>query len=146
MTQGWDVFFSHSTRRDGNTRTDRLIEGVRLCLTNIGRRVFLDRKCAMTKPTLVQALRDPLDHSRIAALFINSLFWKSPWVKFEVAYIQRLHAAGRIRVLCLMIEPGEPIPAWVNAKDIVDIPRATPIIEAVRLICERLNRNLDSAG
>ncbi len=36
---GMDVFFSHPTRRDGNTRTDLLIEGVYLRLTRSGRKV-----------------------------------------------------------------------------------------------------------
>src|SRR5664279_2799607 len=122
MTQGWDVFFSHSTRRDGNTYTDSLMEGVYLCLTGDGRRVFLDRECAILEDTFVHALRDRLDHSRVAALFIGPLFWKSPWVELERDYIARLLAGGRIRLLCFRTAPGEPIPSWVSAADVLDVP------------------------
>jgi TIR domain len=147
LAQEWDVFFSHSTRRDGNPRTDRLIEGVYLRLTRGGRKVFLDRECAMPEPTLVQALRDRLDHSRIAVLFINRLFWKSPWVELELDHITRRLTGGRIRVLCLRTEPEEPIPrCCASATDVFDVGPTAPISESVRLISKRLNHMLDSAG
>ena len=146
MTQEWDVFFSHSTRRDGNSHTDNLVEGSYSCLREAGRRVFLDRECTMPEPTLVQALRDRLDHSRIAVLFINPLFWKSGWVDFELDHIARRLAGGRIRVLCLRTAPEEPIPSWARASDVLDVLPTTPVTESVRLICARLNHMVNSAG
>jgi TIR domain len=137
------VFFSHSMRRDRRTHTERLIEGVCSCLKEAGRRIFWDRNCEISQPTLVQGLRDPINRSRIAVLFINSLFWESPWAMFEMNYIERLYQGGRIRVLCVRTAPGEFIPDWVSAKDVIDVPPTTPITESIGLICTCLNRMLN---
>jgi TIR domain len=146
VQQEWDVFFSHSTRRDRDTRTYRLVEGVYLCLTRSNRRPFWDRKCAMTETTLLKALRGRLDHSRIAVLFINQEFWKRHWVKIEVNYIGQLRDGGRIRVLCVLINPEERLPDWVSLKEVIVVPPEVPISGFVTLICARLNRTLNSAA
>jgi len=146
MTQEWDAFFSHSTRRSSDTRTDRIVDGVYLCLTARGRQVFWDLKCEVPKGDLVGGLREVIDHSRIAVFFMNAMFCKSSWAaEFEPDHVGRRYRSDRTSVLCLRLEPELPIPDWVSKKDVMDIPPTTQITEAVRLICDRLNQMLDPA-
>lgn len=139
MSQKWDVFFSHSTRRDADVFAERVIEAAYLYLTRAGRRVFWDRECGMADSTLVQALRDRLDHSRMAIVFITPLFWESGWTELELDHIARLIVGGRLRALVVRTVPGGRLPSWVSTSDVLDLSPAVPVSESARLICARLD-------
>lgn len=144
MLRQWDVFFSHSTRLDANTFTDRLISGVYFNLTTTGHRVFWDRESALDESPLVHGLRHHLDGSRIAVLFLNNCFWDSTWVELELDHIARRFAGGRLQVLCVRTEPAERVPGWVACGRVMDVPSSTPVNESARLICRQLEHMLDS--
>jgi hypothetical protein len=146
VPQQWDVFFSHSTRLDGDTFTDRLTAGTYARLTTAGRRVFWDRKCSIGESILVQALRDHIDRSRVAVLFINGLFLSSPWVELEMDHVARRLAAGRLRVLWLKTAPGVREPSWLSRAAMIEVDHAAPIQESVREICARVEDTLALPG
>jgi hypothetical protein len=142
VSQKWDVFFSHSTRTDPDAFAERVIEAAYHWLTGSGRRVFWDRESGISDPMLVQALRDRLDRSRAAVLFISPLFWDSGWAELELDHMARLLAGGRLHVLCVRTALGERVPQWVSTSDVLDLSPDAPVSESVRLICARLDRVL----
>jgi hypothetical protein len=135
----YDVFFSHSTRTDPDTTTEKVMEMVYACLTGHRRGVYWDRKCLSAGKLLPVELRDVIRNSRIAVFFVTGAAGKSSWVEFELEAAR----ASQTQVRAVLLD-GVKRPAWFLAAELIRLQNATTQEGIALLVCREALRLLDS--
>ena len=135
MTMAYQVFLSHSTRTDRDSRMERILEGVYQCLTDAKCPTFWDRKCLAANVPLISELSSLIDSASVAVIFLTKFAENSEWVEFELEMIHQRRDAGKILVRAVALDDAVRCPPWLNTTELIRPANPTEVDTTALAIC-----------
>lgn len=118
--RGFDVFISHSSRRDPDDH--ELVDALTKALRRRSLTVFVDRLCLERGVQILPSLEKSMKRTSVGLIVLTQKALASGWVALELEVMKRQRAAGLIRILALRLDPNCPVPHGIVLKDVIEPP------------------------
>jgi hypothetical protein len=138
--RGYDVFISHSSRR--NPADHELIDALARALCRRSLKVFVDRFTLEKGTPLLPSLEAVIQQTPVGLAVVTRGALTSGWVTLELEVMRWQRAGGMMRILALRLDPECPVPHGIALGDVIDPPNRNDVADIADIIACRVRAAL----